>query len=91
MVSKGPDTGAYQQQMQQQQMMFAAQLRSEQAAYQASLDAQRQQAAAQAALDAKKLNSSVKRKAAMPVKLGTLLTSSTGLLGNPVLSATKLS
>lgn len=80
-----------QMQLQQQQTQSANALAQEQANFQAQQAQQKAAAAAKVAADQAAMDANIKKATQRPVKLGTLLTSPTGLLGNPILSGTKLS
>jgi hypothetical protein len=88
---KAPDSSGYMQQMMMQDAVRSQQLAQQQAAYSQQLEAQRAKAEADVAAQQAAIDAAAKAKAATPVKLGTILTSNSGLLGNPILSATKLS
>lgn len=91
---KRPSTSGsdmYSQMLVQQNALRQRQAASEQSTYSQQLEQERQAAAARVAQQQAGMEDAIKKKAGTPIKLGTLLTSPTGLLGNPVLSGTKLS
>lgn len=92
-MSKRPTGGsdAYTQMLMQQNAARQKALVSEQATFSQQAEQERQNAAARVAGQQALAEDAIKKKASTPMKLGTLLTSPTGLLGNPVLSGTKLS
>jgi hypothetical protein len=90
-MQKPPNGDSYTNMLLMQNMQRQQALAAEQAAYSQQLEEQRASAAASVAAQQAAMDASIKQKIGQPVKLGTLLTSSSGLLGNPVLSATKLS
>jgi flagellar biosynthesis/type III secretory pathway protein FliH len=91
-MSKRPSgSSMFEQMLQTQNTQRKQQAAAEEAAFSQQLAAQRQQASANAAASQAQMDEEIRKKAAQPVRLGTLLTSPVGLLGNPVLSGTKLS
>jgi hypothetical protein len=74
-----------------QNMMRQQALQQEQAAYSAEAERQRRAAEERVAAQQAALDAGIKGAIGKPVTLGTLLTSNSGLLGNPVLSLQKLS
>jgi hypothetical protein len=90
-MQKPPSGDSYATALLLQNMQRQNALAAEQAAYSQQLEEQRSAAAASVAAQQAALDASIKQKIGQPVKMGTLMTSASGLLGNPVLSATKLS
>ena len=87
---KRPSTNQFEQQLLFQRSLEQSRLQTQTASFeqerqQRAAQAQATVAAEQAALEAEK-----EKKIRKPVTLGTLLTSPKGILGNPVLSGTKL-
>ena len=86
-----PSSAFFEMQLMQQRMQQQNQLASEQEAFRQSQAQQQQAAAARVNNQQTQMDASIKKQIAKPVKLGTLLTNPNGLLGNPLLSGTKLS
>lgn len=90
-MSRTPKSDGLMNMLMMQNMTRQADLAKEQAAYSASMEQQRQQAEANVRAQQAQMEADIKKKASTPVTLGTLMTSPNGLLGNPMLSSTKLS
>lgn len=86
-----PNPQSYENQLMQQRLMSQYQSQAEQSAYSQTLGVQRAQAAQQVQQQQAGLTNSIKKATRKPVTLGTILTSPAGLLGNPILSGSKLS
>lgn len=91
MSRKPPSESKFMNQLLMENNRRNAALAQETAAYSADLARMRSEADAAAAARAKAMEDEIAKKATTPVTLGTLLTSNAGILGNPVLSVTKLS
>ena len=91
MARRPPSADMFTQMLLMQNMQRQQQLATEQANFSAGLQAQRTQAEANVNQQKASLDAGIRRSIAKPVKLGTLLTSPAGLLGNPLLGVTRLS
>lgn len=91
MSRKPPSSKGMMEQMMMQQMVSNQKLAMEQAAFTAELDQRRRQAEDAVRAQEAALKAGIQGSIAKPLNLGTLLTGSSGLLGNPMLSLTKLS
>jgi len=90
-MSRTPKSDGLMNMLMMQNMTRQTELAKEQAAYSASLDQQRRAAEESVRAQQAQMEADIKKKATTPVTLGTLMTSPNGLLGNPMLSSTKLS
>lgn len=88
---QAPSSSMFEMQLMQQRLQQQQALQSEQAAYSAQLAQQNSAAASRVQQQQSQIDAGIKKQIARPVKLGTLLTSPNGLLGNPILSGSKLS
>lgn len=79
------------EQLMMQNMLRQAEQAREQSAYMAEAERQRRAAEDRVAAQKAAMDASVQGAIGKPVTLGTLLTGSSGLLGNPVLNLQKLS
>jgi len=91
MARRPPSADMFTQMMLMQNMQRQSQLAAESASFTAGLQAQRAQAEANVKAQQAGMDAGIRRSIAKPVKLGTLLTTQNGLLGNPLLSSTRLS
>lgn len=91
MSRKPPSSDGMMQQMMMQQMVNNQRLAAEQAAFSAELEQRRKAAEDAVRAQQEALKNGIQGAIQKPLALGTLLTGSSGLLGNPTLSVTKLS
>lgn len=91
MSRRPPSSTGMMEQLMMQNMLRQQQAAQEQAAYMAEAERSRKAAEDRVAAQKAAMDASIQGAIGKPVTLGTLLTSSGGLLGNPVLSLQKLS
>lgn len=87
---KRPSSQALEQQLLFQRQMQQSQLQSEQSTFEAQRASQQSLVKTGVAEEQAMMDRGIRKKIAKPVTLGTILTSPMGLLGNPMLSSTKL-
>jgi phosphopantetheinyl transferase (holo-ACP synthase) len=87
---KRPSTGALEQQLMAQRAQQLALGQQEQAAFNAQRKSSQDQAAATVAAEEAAYKAGVNKKIRKPVTLSTILTSPQGILGNPILSTSRL-
>lgn len=86
-----PNPQTYQNQLLQQYQQQNQMLMAQQQAYSAQIASQQQATAQRVSQQTASATNAVKKATRKPVTLGTILTSPTGILGNPILSGSMLS